>query len=186
MNRETVFIGFGSNMGDRREFCDRAMTLLSLLPWSELTHVSSLYETEPVFDGAEPGPAWFLNGAVRLDTQLSPQRLLETCREVERALGRDDEFRAGPRTLDLDLLFYGAHIINQDGLVVPHPRLHYRRFVLVPLAELDPHWEHPVLKRTNAQLLDQLHDPAHVRRLETPVHSRYGSRPTCHTYPSEA
>lgn len=179
MNRETVFIGFGSNLGDRLDYCDRAVTLLSLLPASQVTAISSLYETEPVCDGRDPGSRWFLNGVVRLDTALPPRRLLEMCREVEQALGRDRDQREGPRTLDLDLLFYGPQIIDEPGLTVPHPRLHLRRFVLAPMADIDPRWVHPRLMQTMQELLDHLPDPAQVRRIETLPTSRYGSRPSC-------
>jgi len=178
MPREIVFIGFGSNLGNRLDFCDRAITLLGLLPASQVTGVSSLYETEPLPEN-DPGPQWFLNGVVRLETELPPLRLLEVCREVEKALGRDPEHRSGPRTLDLDMLLYGARVIQESGLTVPHPRLHLRRFVLTPLAELDPDLRHPVLDKTVRALLAELHDPSVVRLLDPQPSSRYGSRPAC-------
>ncbi len=175
----TVFIGFGSNVENRLDYCDRAMTLLSLLPHSRLAAVSSLYETEPVMDGAVPGPGWFLNGVVRLETDITPKSLLDVCREIERALGRDDDHRNGPRTLDLDLLFYDDRIINEPGLSVPHPRLHRRRFVLAPLAELAPDWRHPRLNTTIEELLHELDDRAAVQRLDPQPGSRYGCGPSC-------
>jgi 2-amino-4-hydroxy-6-hydroxymethyldihydropteridine diphosphokinase len=164
---ETVFIGFGSNLGDRLDWCGRAITLLRLLPASQITGVSSLYETEPVRDGSDPGEGWFLNGVIRLETDLTPRRLLEVCREVERALGRDLDHRQGPRTLDLDILFFGARVIVEPGLLVPHPRLHLRRFVLAPMVELDPAWMHPLLHRPVGELLGSLTDRAAVRRIES-------------------
>ena len=176
---ETAFIGFGSNLGDRLDFCDRAVTLLSLLPASQVIAVSSLYETEPVADAGNPGPGWFLNGVVRLETEVTPESLLEVCREAERALGRNQERRDGPRTLDLDILFYGDRVINEASLVIPHPRLHLRRFVLTPMVELDPGWRHPVLHRTVKDLLDHLVDPAQVRRIDPAPGSRFGSRLAC-------
>ncbi|HJT22241.1 MAG TPA: 2-amino-4-hydroxy-6-hydroxymethyldihydropteridine diphosphokinase [Nitrospira sp.] len=181
---EVVFIGFGSNVGNRLDFCDRAVTLLSLLPHSAVTAISPLYETEPVFDGAQPGANWFLNGVVRLDTDLTPRSVLTVCREIERSLGRDEKDRKGPRTLDLDILFYGQRVIDEPDLAVPHPRLHQRRFVLFPMHDLDPTWRHPVLHRTVAELLAETTDRSAVRRLEPQPSSRYGSRPACSPLPS--
>ena len=180
---ETVFIGFGSNMGDRLDLCDRAVTLLGLLPHSHLTGVSSLYETEPVRDRTDPGTGWFLTGVVQIETDLTPASLLEVCQEVERALGRDQEHRGGPRTLDLDILFYGARVIDLSTLRVPHPRMHHRRFVLAPMNELAPEWVHPVLHRTMHDLFTHLDDPSQVRRLPSPPGTQYGSRPACTTSP---
>ena len=99
-------------------------------------------ETEPLEDGAAPGPSWFLNGVVQIETNIAPKSLLEICREIERALGRDQDNRKGPRTLDLDVLLYDDCILAEPALTVPHPRLHQRRFVLTPLVELDPERRH--------------------------------------------
>ena len=154
MRRETVYIGFGSNVGDRVDFCDRAVTLLSLLPHSQVTGVSLLYETEPVKDSVDPGNGWFLNGVVQLETDIAPHSLLDLLREIERSLGRDEDHRSGPRTIDLDILFYGERVINEAGLTVPHPRLHQRLFVLNGLAELCPDLAVAGLGRTVRVLLD--------------------------------
>ncbi len=179
MGRETVFIGFGSNVGDRLDFCDRAVTLLSLLPHSQLLGVSLLYETEPVNDHAQPGEGWFLNGVVQIETDITPNSLLTILREIERALGRDEENRSGPRTIDLDILFYGQRIIDEPDLAVPHPRMHQRRFVLMPLNELDSLFLHPSLQRTVSQLLAEAKKQPEVRLLFPQPSTRYGSRPTC-------
>ena len=179
MECETAYIGFGSNVGDRIDFCDRAVTLLSLLPHSQVTGVSLLYETEPVNDGANPGAGWFLNGVVQLETAITPESLLGMLREIERSLGRDDDNRSGPRTIDLDLLFYGQRVIDQAGLKVPHPRLHTRRFVLMPLSELAPLLVHPTRLRSVNQMLSETADPSEVRLLFPQPSTRYGSRPAC-------
>jgi 2-amino-4-hydroxy-6-hydroxymethyldihydropteridine diphosphokinase len=177
--KETVFIGFGSNVGDRVDWCDRAVTLLSLLPHSRLQGVSLLYETEPVRDRIDPGEGWFLNGVVQLETDITPRSLLTTLQEIERALGRDDDKRSGPRTIDLDILFYGEQVIKEPGLTIPHPRLHQRRFVLMPMNELDPLWVHPTLNQSMAQLLTDAKDQSQVRLLFPQPSTRYGSRPAC-------
>ena len=179
MGRETVFIGFGSNVGDRLDFCDRAVTLLSLLPHSQLVGVSLLYETEPVNDHANPGSGWFLNGVVQLETNITPKSLLAILRDIERSLGRDEENRSGPRTIDLDILFYGQQIIDEPDLVIPHPRMHQRRFVLMPLNELEPLFIHPLLLRTVSQLLAETEKQPEVRLLFPQPSTRYGSRPAC-------
>ena|SRR5581483_3508646 len=184
---ETVFIAFGSNVGDRVDYCDRAVTLLSLLPSSRVVAISSLYETEPVADArSNPGSGWFLNGVLRLETDLTPKSVMEVCREIEKALGRDLDRRGGPRTLDLDLLFYGQRVIQSEDMTVPHPRLQERRFVLIPLAEVAPDWRHPVLGVTVRELLERLPHGETVRPLEPQPDTRYGSRPTCTLPPGHA
>lgn len=179
MLHEVVYIGFGSNVGDRVDFCDRALTLLSLLPHSQVTGVSLLYETEPVNDGANPGDGWFLNGVVQLETDITPKSLLTVLREIERSLGRDQDHRSGPRTIDLDILFYGDRVIEDPDLTIPHPRLHQRRFVLMPLSELDPLFIHPTRQRSVNQMLAEVEDASEVRLLFPQPSTRYGSRPSC-------
>jgi 2-amino-4-hydroxy-6-hydroxymethyldihydropteridine diphosphokinase len=179
MLREVVYIGFGSNVGDRVDFCDRALTLLSLLPHSQVTGVSLLYETEPVNDGANPGDGWFLNGVIQLETDITPKSLLTVLREIEGSLGRDQDHRSGPRTIDLDILFYGERVIEDPDLTIPHPRLHQRRFVLMPLSELDPLFIHPTRQRSVNQMLAEVEDASEVRLLFPQPSTRYGSRPSC-------
>ena len=130
-----AYVGVGANLGDRRATIDAAVALLE-----GVVAVSDLRETDPV--GVTDQPA-FLNGAVAVETDLSPRELLETLLDVERRLGRQRRLRWGPRTIDLDLLLYGDETIDEPGLTVPHPRLHERRFALEPLVELDPELELP-------------------------------------------
>ena len=136
-----------------------------MLPHSRLIAHSSAYETEPVGD---VGGA-FVNLVARVDTELPVRRLLSILQETERGLGRDIDRRSGPRTMDIDLLFYGDQVIHDGELIVPHARLHERRFVLAPLAELTRNLVHPVLGQTVSTLLAALYDPHGVRRLEEPV-----------------
>jgi 2-amino-4-hydroxy-6-hydroxymethyldihydropteridine diphosphokinase len=130
-----AYVGFGANVGDREEAFRRVLDLLRSEPAVEVVAVSSLRETDPV--GVVDQPR-FLNAALAVDTELSPRELLDRLLSVERTLGRTRAGpRFGPRTVDLDLLLYGDERVDEPGLTVPHPRLHERRFVLEPLAELD-------------------------------------------------
>ncbi len=179
MIAETVFIAFGSNRGRRRDWCDRAVALMRLLPHSTFTGVSSYYETEPVNMAPGEDDTWFYNGVVRLDTRLPPERVLAICRETERSLGRDVAGRNVSRTMDLDLLFYGQRVIDTPHLTIPHPQLHRRRFVLAPMVELAPDWVHPQHARTMRALLDDLADAHRVRRLDVAPGSSSDARPSC-------
>jgi 2-amino-4-hydroxy-6-hydroxymethyldihydropteridine diphosphokinase len=125
-----AYVGVGSNLGDRKTTIQAAITALP-----GVVAVSKLRETDPV--GVTEQPA-FLNGAVALETELSARELLERLLAIERELGRERRERWGPRTIDLDLLLYGSETVDEPGLTVPHPLLHERRFVLEPLAELEP------------------------------------------------
>jgi 2-amino-4-hydroxy-6-hydroxymethyldihydropteridine diphosphokinase len=134
---ERAFVGIGANLGDRERTIRTALEQLAERPGVEVIAVSTLRETDPVGYLDQPR---FLNGAAELVTRLPPRVLLETLLEVERELGRvrGDGPRFGPRPIDLDLLLYGDEVVDEAGLVLPHPRLHERRFALEPLAELDP------------------------------------------------
>jgi len=132
----TAYIGIGSNLGERESTIRDALALLTADPELEVEAVSSIRETDPVGMVDQPR---FLNAAIRLATDLAPYPLLERLLAVEQQLGRvRTGERYGPRTIDLDLLLYGDEIVDEPGLRVPHPRLAERRFVLEPLAELDP------------------------------------------------
>jgi 2-amino-4-hydroxy-6-hydroxymethyldihydropteridine diphosphokinase len=152
----TAYVGVGSNLGDRVSNCTRAAVALGKLPETSLRIVSPFYETEPE-DGA--GPQRFVNAVAVLETALAPARLLAALQHLEGLAGRAEERARGKnRTLDLDLLLYGDQVLAEPGLVVPHPRLHRRRFVLVPLCDVAPGVVHPALRRPLCDLLAAL-DP---------------------------
>jgi 2-amino-4-hydroxy-6-hydroxymethyldihydropteridine diphosphokinase len=145
-----VFLGLGSNLGDRAGLLDQAVAALESL--GRATR-SRWYETAAV---GLPGAPAFLNGVVRLETDLVPDELLRQTRGIERRLGRDPLRRAGSRTIDIDILLCGRQVISRPGLEIPHPRLHQRAFVLVPLAELAPNLVHPVLGNCVAEMLAEI------------------------------
>jgi 2-amino-4-hydroxy-6-hydroxymethyldihydropteridine diphosphokinase len=131
-----AYVGLGANLGDREATLRRALELLGARPGIEVVAVSSFRETDPVGYLEQPR---FVNAAAAVETELAPHELLDTLLAVERELGRTrDGPRFGPRTVDLDLLLYGDLRLDEPGLTVPHPRLHERRFVLEPLAEIAP------------------------------------------------
>jgi 2-amino-4-hydroxy-6-hydroxymethyldihydropteridine diphosphokinase len=149
-----AFVGLGANLGPREVTLLRAVDLLGAEAGVEILEVSGLRETAPVGNVDQPE---FLNGAVALETSLSPRELLDALLRVERELGRvRDGTQWGPRTIDLDLLVYGDEVVDEPELRVPHPRLHERRFALEPLAELDPDLVIPGRGRIS-QVLAALH-----------------------------
>ncbi len=162
-----AFIGLGTNLGDRVANYRQAIQQIGLLPQSRIVRLSSIYETEPV--GEVKG--LFLNGVVELETELAADVLMRRLLSIERKMGRRPSKRRNaraaprqyrPRTIDLDLLFFDREIIHTSTLTVPHPRLHERRFVLAPMAELAPALIHPELNVSISELLAGLKSPQRV------------------------
>jgi 2-amino-4-hydroxy-6-hydroxymethyldihydropteridine diphosphokinase len=160
-NTRLVYIALGSNVGDRATHLARAVEEIGRSGLRVLRQ-SSLYETQPV---GGPPQARFLNAVVEVETDWMPLRVLHALQRIERAMGRRRSVAGGPRTLDLDLLFYGTSVIRSRELEVPHPRLAQRRFALAPLAELAPALSHPLLHKTVAELLAENAGGGQVRRL---------------------
>jgi 2-amino-4-hydroxy-6-hydroxymethyldihydropteridine diphosphokinase len=158
---KTAYLSLGSNLGDRAAYIERALELLSG-PDLKIVRRSALYETEPRDVKAQP---WFLNIAAEVETRLFPRQLLARVEKIEKELGRKRIVVKGPRTIDIDILLFGRFVVNTPDLVIPHPRMHERRFVLEPLAELAPELRHPVTKKTIRELLASVKDQV-VRRLE--------------------
>ena len=170
MPTRLIFIGLGSNQGDRAGYLGRAIEALHGRGLGA-TLVSPLYRTDPVevIDQEE-----FLNQVVGCETALSPDRILEACLFVEQSMGRRRTRDKGPRRIDLDLLLAGEDVREEAALKVPHPRMHLRRFVLVPLVEIAPAAWHPVLRTTAAELLRICPDRSRVERLDTPARESEG------------
>ena len=154
----TCHIGIGSNLGDREANITKSIKLIKKK--CRIAEISSIYETEPVgFKNQE----WFLNCAVKIQTKLSAEELLDFLQSIEKMLNKKIKIKNGPRTIDLDILFFNDGIIRKKNLVVPHPRLHKRLFVLKPLGEINPKLKHPLLKKTIKEILESLKSRKIVR-----------------------
>ena len=163
MASESVFILLGSNLGNRQLLVNQACEKIGER-CGEIVAKSRLYESEPWGFKAEH---WFLNQVVEIKTSLSPDDLMDTLLAIEKELGRD---RITPhegyvsRPIDLDILYWGKDlIVEKQHVIVPHPRLHQRRFTLLPLCDVAPDYIHPILKKTNRQLLDECQDTGIVK-----------------------
>jgi 2-amino-4-hydroxy-6-hydroxymethyldihydropteridine diphosphokinase len=159
-----AYVGLGSNLGDREALVFQAIAMLGALSQTNVVRRAGIYETEPV--GRQDQP-WFVNTVVQIETTLGPETLLTQTQEIETRLGRQRQAHWGPREIDLDILLYGDRVMNTSQLTLPHPELHRRRFVLVPLCELAPDLIHPVLKRPLRELLSALPETKQVTLLIT-------------------
>ncbi len=149
MDNHTVYLALGSNLGDRLTNLKQAIAALT--PQMEVNAKSQVYETPPW--GYEDQPK-FLNQVVKVETYLDPQPLLKHLKRLELALGRQESFPNGPRLIDIDILFYDDLVLNTPSLVIPHPRLHERAFVLLPLMDIDPDLVHPVSKKSVREMAE--------------------------------
>ena len=165
--RTRVYLSLGSNIGDRSANLNAAIERLARI--GEVVARSSFYETEPVEVTDQP---WFMNCAVALETEKSPHALLEAVLAVEQEMGRQRKQKKGPRNIDIDILLFGDAIVKSQGLTIPHPGLHQRRFVLEPLAEIAPDALHPRLGRTVRELRDGLGSGQGVKNVGTRAKSR--------------
>ena len=147
----TVYLSLGSNVGNRSASLKQAMRLLES-PRVRILRVSSIFETEPMDVRDQP---WFLNLVLEAESELFPMQLLSRIGKIEKQMGRHRTIEKGPRTIDIDILLFGLFVIDTPQLVVPHPRMTNRRFVMEPLAELAPELHHPVLRRTILELLPE-------------------------------
>ncbi len=153
-----VHIGIGSNLGNKASNIKKSIKLLETK--SRLKKISPFYETEPVGYGNQE---WFINCVVKIETDLAPFELLEFLKSIEKTLKRKKTVRFGPRTIDLDILFYDDKIINKKNLIIPHPRMHERLFVLQPLSDLSPKLTHPKLKKTTKELRNKIKNSKSVK-----------------------
>ena len=156
-----VFVGVGSNLGDREFLIRKAVEAMRDLPRTLVVRVSSLYDTDPVGEVDQPA---FLNAAVWLETTLEPRELLWQLLLIEKRMGRVRSQRWGPRPIDLDLLFYGEETVDEPDLKIPHPEAHRRAFVLLPLVELDPDFVHPSTGESIRKLIKKLPPNPPVRK----------------------
>ncbi len=157
-----TYIGIGSNLGDKVGQCERAIAEVLKADQNKLLAKSSFFKTRPV---GYVDQDWFINGVIKIETELDPLQLLRLLKKIESRLGRQETIRWGPRTIDLDILFFDDREIRTKELRIPHPLLQERQFVLIPLAEIDPNLIHPVLKKSIEELLMDIQEDQGVERL---------------------
>ncbi len=157
-----AYIGIGSNIGDKLKNCEKAISEILRLDRHKLLAKSSLFRTQPIGYTSQD---WFVNGVIKIETDLEAHELLRTLKTIESQLGRAKTLRWGPRTMDLDVLFFDDIEIHTEELQIPHPLIQTRQFVLAPLAEIDRDFVHPILKKTIQQLFSELEEDQGVEKL---------------------
>ncbi len=161
-----AYIGLGSNLGKRCKMLQQAVARLRQLPKTQVVATSSVYESPPIDMSRQNH---FLNAVCKITTELSPKTLLAALKEIERSLGRPERYaRWSPRPIDLDILFYDHQVLNQDGLTIPHSEIPNRKFVLLPMLELDDYF-HPVLKKHLSTLLAETNDASPVLKTKISI-----------------
>ena len=157
---EKVVLHLGSNMGDKAHNLERAISYIQQT-MGTITKASSVFVTEAWGVADQPD---FLNQVVVIDTMLSPEILIQTVQKIETIIGKEKEYHWGPRYIDIDVLFYGSHIIDKKHLKVPHPEIQFRNFVLIPLNEVEPNFIHPVLNKNIDYLTKKCKDTLSVAK----------------------
>ncbi len=157
-----AYIGIGSNIGDKLNNCEKAISEILKADRHRLLARSSLFKTQPIGYTSQD---WFVNGVIKIETDSEAHELLGTLKAIESRLGRVETFRWGPRAMDLDILFFDDLEIHTEELQLPHPLIQNRQFVLVPLAEIDRNLIHPVLRKTIQELLSDLKEDQRVEKL---------------------
>lgn len=155
MNRESIrsYIGIGSNLGNKLMNCNHAIEEINSINGCSVKNHSPWFRTSPVGMDTDE---WFINGVAEVDTTLSPEELMNSLLEIEKGMGRVRGKKWEPRIIDLDILIYGDSIINEPDLIIPHPLMHKRRFVLMPLETIAPHIIHPVIGLSIREILNKL------------------------------
>jgi len=162
----TAYLNLGSNLGDRLQYLKGAVRKIEESDEFSIKKISSVYETQPV---GYQNQRWFLNLVLEVQTSFDPFPLMKHLLAIEDQMGRKREERWAPRNIDIDLLLYDDRIVDSDRLTIPHPRMHKRRFVLIPLAQIAPQFLHPVLRKNIKELLKNCEDKSMVRLFEEKI-----------------
>jgi 2-amino-4-hydroxy-6-hydroxymethyldihydropteridine diphosphokinase len=159
-----AYIGIGSNIGDKVDHCEKAISGILKVDHHRLLAKSSFFKTQPMGYTSQD---WFVNGVIKIETDLEALDLFRSLKAIEAQLGRAETFRWGPRVIDLDILFFDEQDIQTEILQIPHPLMQERQFVLIPLVEIDRGLVHPVLKKTVQELLENIKEDQGVEKLQT-------------------